>query len=80
MRRKTMRQEWLQLRERLLFNTPVKLFDAECAQILKGYASEYATADPEHRQQLVDLIGALCIDLQSYLKRWHLQKPGETEC
>jgi transaldolase len=71
-----MREEWLTWRERLLFGIPIEEFEAACGLMLERYDSEFRNADDERRKDIACIIAELCIDMQSGLKKWHVQEPG----
>jgi transaldolase len=76
---KKMRNEWLTLREKLIFRTDVKEFANECSNVREKYKSEFNSASSDRKSEIIDIISELTIDLQSYLKKWHLQKYNFSE-
>jgi len=69
--------EWLELRERLLFPTPTARFPEDCSAARESYRRAYAGATATRQQGIVRLLAELAVDLRSYLPRWRLQRPEE---
>ena len=74
-----MRSEWHALREKLLFKTPVLAFAQECDLARKRYGAEFPTACDERKNEIVEILSEISIDMQSYLTRWHLQDPEQPD-
>jgi transaldolase len=70
-------QEHLELRERLLFETPPDRFAEIAAAARRELSDELAQARPERREAIIDLLAEIAIDLGSYLTRWHLFESGQ---
>ena len=74
-----MSTELLTLRNELMFEPPLGRFSQQCGDVRRALDREFAQGDERHRTRLVDTLTELTIDLQSYLRRWHLQSPTATE-
>ncbi|MDK2800230.1 MAG: transaldolase, partial [Clostridiales bacterium] len=72
-----MKKEHLELREKLLFKTPAKQFEAAIEGYRKDFEQEYKKAFDNRKREMASILTELTIDLQSYLTRWNLQKPGD---
>ena len=70
-----MNTENLALRERLLFRTPIHQFSAQCKDIRR----ELAQSGHAGRARAINMLSELTLDLQSCLRRWHLQNPKARE-
>jgi transaldolase len=71
-----MEMEWHDLRRKLLFETPAATFARECELVRERYAKEFTSASPERKKEIAGILSEISIDMQSYLLRWNLQKPG----
>jgi transaldolase len=74
-----MKNEWFELREKLLFKTPVPDFANACKIMRATYLAEFKTASVDRQQELIRIVTELSIDMQSYLLRWYLQNPAKNE-
>ncbi|MDK2799574.1 MAG: transaldolase, partial [Clostridiales bacterium] len=72
-----MKKEYLQLREKLLFKTPAQEFKAAMENYRTELGKEFNEAPVKRKEELANILSEITIDLQSYLTRWHLQKPGD---
>ena len=66
------REQWLELREELLFAGAPDDIHARCEQARRRLAAEWQAAGTERRAQIAELLVELTIDMRSYLPRWHL--------
>ncbi len=66
------REQWLELREELLFAGALDDIPARCERARSRLATEWQAAGAERRAQIAELLGELTIDMRSYLPRWHL--------
>ena len=67
--------EWHSMREKLLFRTPAQAFARECERVRRHYTEEFDHANPERKNEIIEILTEISIDMQSYLTRWHLQAP-----
>ncbi|MDK2800984.1 MAG: transaldolase [Clostridiales bacterium] len=74
-----MRNECFGLREKLLFKTSVSNFSEEWENVRVQYAKEYENAMEQRKKEIIAILSELSIDMQSYLLRWNLQKPDNSE-
>lgn len=74
-----MKKEFLELRQSLLFKTAVGNFVAECGNMRDSFSKEVIDATEERKKEMADIISEISIDMQSYILRWHLQKPENSE-
>jgi transaldolase len=72
-----MHEEWLNLREDLLFKTSTYEFSKKMEYIRKSYNKEYIESPGDRRKEIISIISELTIDIQSYLKKWRLQSKEE---
>jgi hypothetical protein len=72
-----MKIEWHALREKLLFQTPVPAFAQECELMRERYGKEFPAATAERKKEIIEILSAISIDMQSYLLRWRLQDPED---
>lgn len=72
-----MEMEWHDLRRKLLFETPAATFVRECELMRERYTEEFRSASPERKKEIAGILTEISIDMQSYLLRWNLQKPGD---
>lgn len=75
----TMRNEWFELREKLLFKTPISDFANACQTMRAAYAEEFKDTTEERKKEIIHILTELAIDMQSYLLRWYLQNPANSE-
>jgi transaldolase len=73
-----MKMEWHALREKLLFQTPVSAFAQECELMRERFGKEFPAATVERKKEIVEILAAISIDMQSYLLRWRLQRPEDS--
>lgn len=66
------REQWLELREELLFAGALDDIHARCERARSRLATEWQVAGAERRAQIEELLAELTIDMRSYLPRWHL--------
>ena len=66
------REQWLELREELLFMGPLDDIHVRCERARSRLAAEWQAAGAERRAQIAELLAELTIDMRSYLPRWHL--------
>jgi transaldolase len=71
-----MQAEHRELRARLLFDTPPPAFAAACREVRQELSARYSQGPAESRAATAALAAELCLDVQSYLPRWHLCPPG----
>ncbi|MDF2523620.1 MAG: transaldolase [Clostridiales bacterium] len=71
-----MYKEWIILREALLFKTAPADFVSELSFKRVKWAKEYAAANEERKDELIELVGEFTIDMKSYLSKWNLVKKG----
>ena len=74
-----MRNEYLELRKTLLFDTSVQDFASTCNTIREDCAKQFESASATRQQELTDILAGLTTDMQSYLLRWHLKNPDKDE-
>jgi transaldolase len=74
-----MSQEWYDLRETLLFKTAPAEFAASCHEVRRQLLTRQARGNAPSQAAVAALTADLCLDLQSYLPHWHLQRPGAPE-
>ena len=66
------REQWLELREELLFTGTLDDVHVRCERARSRLAVEWQAAGAERRAQIVELLAELTIDMRSYLPHWHL--------
>ena len=66
------REQWLELREELLFMGTLDDIHVRCEGARSRLAAEWQVAGAERRGQIVELLAELTVDLRSYLPRWNL--------
>ena len=66
------REQWLELREELLFVGALDEIHARCEWARSRLATEWQAAGAQRRAQIAELLAELTIDMRSYLPRWHL--------
>ena len=66
------REQWLELREELLFVGALDDIHARCERARSRLATEWQAAGAQRRAQIAELLAELTIDMRSYLPRWHL--------
>ena len=66
------REQWLELREELLFAGAPDDIHVRCERARSRLAAEWQAAGAERRAQIAELLAELTIDMRSYLPRWHL--------
>ena len=69
---RAIREQWLELREELLFAGALEDIDARCERARSRLATEWQAAGVERRAQIGELLAELTIDMRSYLPRWSL--------
>ena len=69
---RAIREQWLDLREELLFAGAHDDIHARCEWARSRLATEWQAAGLERRAQIAELLAELTIDMRSYLPRWHL--------
>ena len=74
-----MKNEYLELRKKLLFDIPVQDFASTCNMIREDYAKEFGSASDTRREEIKEILAGLTTDMQSYLLRWNLQCPENDE-
>ncbi len=74
-----MKNEWFELREKLLFKTPVSDFANAWKTTREAYLKEFKVAPEERKKEIIDILTESSIDMQSYLLRWRLQNPENSE-
>lgn len=74
-----MKIEWHALREKLLFHTPVSSFARECDSTRECYKQEFPQATSGRKKEIIGILTEISIDMQSYLLRWHLQRPEDKQ-
>jgi len=72
-----MRDEYRELRERLLFDTAPDGFAGVSDATRQGLAEEFRQASPERRVEIMDMVAQVTIDLSSYLTQWYLLAPHD---
>jgi transaldolase len=70
-----MNQEWQDLREMLLFRTPPGELAVAGQEVRRHLTMRQARGPAASQAEVATLAAELCLDLQSYLPRWHLQRP-----
>jgi transaldolase len=71
-----MSEAWYELRERLLFRTAPADLAAACHEVQRELTAQHARGPAARQAEAAALAAELCLDLQSYLPHWHLQRPG----
>ena len=71
------REQWLELRDELLFAGPLAGIPARCEQARRRLAAAWYAGRTERRAQIAELLAEVTIDMRSYLPRWHL--PAEPD-
>jgi len=66
------------LREHLLFSTAPARFAEASEGVRRQLVADHGRGAAEGRAAAAVTAAELCLDLQSYLPRWHLQAPGTT--
>ena len=64
------REQWLELREELLFAGAPDDIHVRCERARSRLAAEWQAAGAERRAQIAELLAELTIDMRSYLPRW----------
>ena len=75
----TTKKEWLALRSRLLFDTPARAFAGQCELARRSYHAEFIKSTPERKQEIVQILSGITVDMRSYLTRWQLRPPRSSE-
>ncbi len=74
-----MRDEYLDLRKKLLFDSTPQDFTQICSMFRDDCAQEFQSASETRQQELTEIVAGVTIDMQSYLLRWNLQRPENDE-
>ena len=69
---RAIREQWLELREELLFAGTLDDIHVRCERARSRLATEWQAAGVERRAQVGELLAELTIDMRSYLPRWSL--------
>lgn len=72
-------EEWLKLRDVIMFKTPRGEFENKLDSIRQKFEKEFIEVSDKRKNELVYIIGELTVDIQSYLKKWHLQLKSARE-
>lgn len=69
-----MRNEWMRLRERLLFKIEPEHFGSEMESVREELQLRFETGYQVHKKEVIELLKELTLDIKSYLPNWHLLK------
>ena len=71
-----MQNEWMKLRDKLLFKTEPDHFEKEMENVRKEWQIRFEVGSQDQKLQTIELVKELTIDMKSYLPNWHLLKDG----
>jgi len=71
-----MRNEWMILRDKLLFKTEPDHFKDEMENVRKEWKIRFEAGSPAQKLEIIALVKELTVDMKSYLPNWHLLKNG----
>lgn len=71
-----MREQFLKLREKILFKTPPEHFIEEMKSLREEWVKDLKRAGESLKSDIIEVIKEITIDLVSYLPNWYLLRSG----